>query len=123
MARKVARRFFQCVFYQLVARLWFWSRSGSQFVVRIDPRHFFAVLEAGRNRMSLDRLLGERLQECYVCNFDLPADRASMRQLIGPFHAGQSLTIRNFGSHVELSARAKSPIFYGVLSAMACFYF
>lgn len=124
MAPKVARPFFQSVFYQLVARLWFWSRSASRFVVHVDLQHFFAVLEVGRNQTMLDRLLGERLQGRYRCMFDLPAHRASLRRLMGPVQIRQALVIRNFGTYAELSTPTTTPIlFYGCLRATAMFYF
>jgi hypothetical protein len=124
MAPKVARVFFQSVFYQLVARLWFWSRSASRFVAHVDLQHFFAVLEVGRNQTMLDRLLGERLQGRYRCLFDLPADRASLRRLMGPVQNAQALVIRNFGTCAELSTPTTTPtLFYGSLRATAMFYF
>ncbi|MDM8350305.1 hypothetical protein P8H27_15600 [Pseudomonas sp. sp1636] len=123
MVPRVSRRFFQSVFYQLVARLWFWSRAASQFFVHIDPRHFFAVLDAGSSNMLLSRLLGEWLRGYYKCEFDLPADRAAMRQLLGPVQAGQALGIRNFGTRAELSAPATPRLFYGSMRATAMFYF
>lgn len=123
MAPWVAQRFFQCVFYQLVARLWFWSRAASQFFVHIDPRHFFAMLHAGQFLPMLDRLLGERWEGCCRCVLDLPADRAAMRQLMGPARDGQVLRLRNFGTRAELSTSAKSRLFFGSLRATAMFYF
>ncbi len=123
MAPRVARCFFQCTFYQLIARLWFWSRAASRFVVHIDPRHFWGVLDTGRSPIRLARLLGEGLQGRYSCEFDLPADRAAMRQLMGPAQFRQTLRIRNLGTRAELTAPATPRLFYGTLPATAMFYF
>jgi hypothetical protein len=122
MTPKVARRFFQSVFYQLVARLWFWSGSASRFVVHVDPEHFFDILENDRRSAMLDRLLGERLQGRYRCKFDLPADHASMRRLMGPIHSEQALEMRNFGNRAEFNTVAASTLFFGSLRATAMFY-
>ncbi len=123
MAPSAVRVFFQCVFYQLVARLWFWSRSASRFFAHVDRDHFFAVLEASRNQIVLDRLLGKRLQGDYQCQFDLPADRVSMRRLMGPVEAEQVLVMRNFGNCAEFSTPAEPALFYGTLKATPLFYF
>lgn len=123
MKAKELHRFFLCMFYQLVSRLWFWSRAAPRFVVHIDPRHFYALLDAARHRFVLDRLLGERESGCFSLYFDLPADRTAMRQLLGPVQNGQALAIRNFGTHAELSTPAPPRLFYGSLRATAMFYF
>jgi hypothetical protein len=123
MAPSAARVFYQCVFYQLLARLWFWSRSASRFFAHVDRYHFFAVLEASSNQTMLDRLLGQRLQGDYQCKFDLPADRVSMRRLLGPVEAEQVLVIRNFGNCAEFSSPAEPTLFYGTLKATPLFYF
>ncbi|SDN81100.1 hypothetical protein [Pseudomonas jinjuensis] len=118
-----ARRFFQCVFYQLLARLRFWSCAASRFFVHIDPRHFFAVLNTDYTPVLLSRFLGKYLRTDYLCKFDLPTNRAALRQLLGPAQAGQALVIRNFGTRAELSTSATSRLFYGSLRATAMFYF
>lgn len=123
MTDRGLHRFFLCMFYQLVSRLWFWSRAASRFVVHIDPRHFYALLDAARNCFVLDRLLDEWEPECFAIHFDLPADRAAMRQLLGPVQVGQALAIRNFGTRAELSTPATPRLFYGSLRATAMFYF
>ncbi|MCY1531113.1 hypothetical protein D9M68_663290 [compost metagenome] len=123
MGPRAARQFFQCVFYQLIARLWFWSRSASRFVVHIDLRHFLAVLDHDRYGVLLARLLGGLLRDYFWYGFDLPADRAALRQLLGPAQIGQALSIRNFGNRAELSTLAKPRLFYGWLRATPMFYF
>ncbi|MGA4641088.1 hypothetical protein ACQKC8_17855 [Stutzerimonas stutzeri] len=123
MSAKELHRFFLCMFYQLVSRLWFWSRAAPRFVVHIDPRHFYALLDAAHNRFILDRLLEEREPACFSLYFDLPADRTAMRQLLGAVQVGQALAIRNFGTRAELSTSAPPRLFYGSLRATAMFYF
>lgn len=122
MAPRVARRFFQFVFYRLIARLWFWSRTAARFVVHIDPRHFGAGLEVGSLSM-LHLLLWKEWPGNYSYELDLPADRAAMRQLMGPVQAEQVLRISNFGTRAELSAPVTPRLFYGGLRATAMFYF
>lgn len=117
-----AHHFFQIVFYQLVSRLWFWSRSASRFVVHIDPEHFFEILNDGTTSGMLDRLLGTRLEGHYHCLLDLPADRTSLRRLIGAVTEDQGLMMRNFGNRAEFTTTAQSHLFFGSLKATAMFY-
>lgn len=122
MTPYTAHNFFQMVFYQLVARLWFWSNSASRFVVHIDPEHFFQILEGSMTSGMLDRLLGERLEGCYHCLLDLPADRTSMRRLMGSVIQDQGLMMRNFGNRAEFITTTQSHLFFGSLKATAMFY-
>lgn len=122
MTPHAAHNFFQMVFYQLVARLWFWSGSASRFVVHIDPEHFLQVLNCSMGLGMLDLLLGERLEGSYDCLLDLPADRMSMRRLMGAVKQDQGLTMRNFGNRAEFTTTAQSHLFFGSLKATAMFY-
>ncbi|AZE17465.1 hypothetical protein C4K09_3004 [Pseudomonas chlororaphis subsp. aureofaciens] len=122
MTPSTAHHFFQIMFYQLVSRLWFWSRSASRFVVHIDPEHFFQILDDGSALGMLDRLLGKRLEGCYHYLLDLPVDRTSLRRLMGAVKQDQGFIIRNFGNRAEFTTTAQSHLFFGSLKATAMFY-
>ncbi|MCY1458043.1 hypothetical protein D9M71_753930 [compost metagenome] len=70
----------------------------------------------------LDRLLGTRLEGHYHCLLDLPADRTSLRRLIGAVTEDQGLMMRNFGNRAEFTTTAQSHLFFGSLNATAMFY-
>lgn len=123
MSPSEARRFFQCVFYDLMARIFFWRQHASRFFVHIDPMNFYHVFRSSRSDNVIDRLLGTPRQWEYRIRYDLPATRVAMRHLLRPCGGGDGLQGEAHAGHAEFMTHAQDARFFGDIRATAMFYF
>lgn len=123
MSPSEARRFFQCVFYDLMARIFFWRQHASRFFVHIDPMNFYYVFRSGRFDNVFDRFLHVPGQWEYRKRYDLPATRLAMGHLLRPCDEGEGLRAEVSAGRAEFMTHAQDARFFGDIRATAMFYF